>query len=215
MMSRLRKGPVKAFSIGFRSRLSTNWSMRRSRPKFQADHHTYLVGPEDCFEALPRHGPAFRRAVREFLRDPDILLRPPGGRARVKALLAGDGGDELFGGNERYRTDKIFATLSERPAVLRKGLIEPVLARAARSRRLGAQGARLCPPLQHARHSSGCCRFSFCVTHPPREVFDSGFLETLGRLFGSRRPCRRYYRRSARARSPGPRALCRREDYAG
>ena len=45
----------------------------------------------------------------------------------VSRLLAGDGGDEIFGGNERYRTDRIFARYSSLPAALRHGLLEPVL----------------------------------------------------------------------------------------
>jgi asparagine synthase (glutamine-hydrolysing) len=45
----------------------------------------------------------------------------------VSELLGGDGGDEIFGGNERYRTDRIFATYGRVPAVLRRGLLEPVL----------------------------------------------------------------------------------------
>ena len=43
-------------------------------------------------------------------------------------MLAGDGGDELFGGNERYATDKIFDLYQRVPKLLRKGLIEPALA---------------------------------------------------------------------------------------
>jgi len=44
----------------------------------------------------------------------------------VTTLLAGDGGDELFAGNERYATDKRFSLYRHVPAFLRKGLIEPV-----------------------------------------------------------------------------------------
>jgi asparagine synthase (glutamine-hydrolysing) len=45
----------------------------------------------------------------------------------VRRLLAGDGGDEIFGGNERYRTDRIFARYGEIPAIVRRGVLEPVL----------------------------------------------------------------------------------------
>jgi asparagine synthase (glutamine-hydrolysing) len=40
--------------------------------------------------------------------------------------MAGDGGDEIFGGNERYRTDQIFARYGRVPAPIRR-LLEPVL----------------------------------------------------------------------------------------
>ncbi|MDJ0909465.1 MAG: asparagine synthase-related protein [Woeseiaceae bacterium] len=41
-------------------------------------------------------------------------------------LLAGDGGDELFSGNERYRTQQIFSWYQGVPGFLRKGVLEPL-----------------------------------------------------------------------------------------
>jgi asparagine synthase (glutamine-hydrolysing) len=42
-------------------------------------------------------------------------------------LLGGDGGDELFGGNERYAKQYLYSLYSDLPRRLRKGLIEPLL----------------------------------------------------------------------------------------
>jgi len=42
-------------------------------------------------------------------------------------LLAGDGGDEIFGGNERYAKQKLFENYWHVPSLLRRGLIEPAL----------------------------------------------------------------------------------------
>jgi asparagine synthase (glutamine-hydrolysing) len=49
--------------------------------------------------------------------------------AGVGTLLAGDGGDEIFGGNERYVANLVFERYGKLPAAVRTGLIEPVLAR--------------------------------------------------------------------------------------
>src|SRR5439155_1491423 len=46
--------------------------------------------------------------------------------AGVTRMLAGDGGDELFGGNSRYASDKLFTAYERVPALLKRALIEPV-----------------------------------------------------------------------------------------
>jgi len=45
----------------------------------------------------------------------------------ITRLLAGDGGDELYGGNERYATQALFSLYGRVPAALRGGLLEPLL----------------------------------------------------------------------------------------
>nr|HRM70266.1 asparagine synthase-related protein [Thauera phenylacetica] len=42
--------------------------------------------------------------------------------------LAGDGGDELFGGNSRYAKQRVFGWYDSVPGALRRGLLEPALA---------------------------------------------------------------------------------------
>jgi asparagine synthase (glutamine-hydrolysing) len=46
----------------------------------------------------------------------------------VELLLAGDGGDELFGGNTRYAKQRIFEAYGHVPRPLRHGVLEPIFA---------------------------------------------------------------------------------------
>lgn len=52
--------------------------------------------------------------------------------AGIRHLLAGDGGDELFAGNERYQKQLVFNVYGDLPGWLRRAAVDP-LARATRS----------------------------------------------------------------------------------
>src|SRR6185369_5399611 len=111
MMSRLGRGPVKAFSIGFEEeRFNELGYAEITARKFQADHHTYLVSANDCVEALPHMVRYFDEPFANSSAIPTYFCGRLAAQNGVKVLLSGDGGDELFGGNERYLIDKIFQT---------------------------------------------------------------------------------------------------------
>ena len=175
MMSRLGRGPAHAFSIGFaEERFNELEYAEITARKFHAKHHIYRVTADDCFEAIPQVIRYFDEPFANSSAIPTYFCARLAAEHGMKALLSGDGGDELFGGNERYRTDKIFHLYQTLPRTLRKGLVEPILAV------LPVGIAR-----RYVRRSNlpACERFfsyNFLSAHPPQEVFHPDFLETLG-----------------------------------
>ncbi|MFI5324725.1 MAG: asparagine synthase (glutamine-hydrolyzing) [Candidatus Rokuibacteriota bacterium] len=128
LMTRITGGPVRSFSIGFHEdRYDELQYAKLAARTFDATHHTRIIKPDDALDALPRLVEAYDEP---FGNNSAIGVYFCARMARehgVSRLLAGDGGDEIFGGNERYRTDRIFARYSNLPAALRHGLLEPVL----------------------------------------------------------------------------------------
>jgi asparagine synthase (glutamine-hydrolysing) len=128
MMTRLGRGAARSFSIGFEEQRFNELEYARITARhFQADHHEYLVNAADCMDAIPEMVHYFDEPYGNSSAIPTYFCARLAAQNGVRALLAGDGGDELFGGNERYLTDKIFGLYQGVPRLLRKGLVEPAL----------------------------------------------------------------------------------------
>jgi asparagine synthase (glutamine-hydrolysing) len=128
MMRRTGNEPVNSFSIGFaEERFNELEYARITACAFQTKHHEYLVTANDCAEAIPDMVRYFDEPFGNSSAIPTYFCARLAAQNGVKTLLAGDGGDELFGGNTRYLTDKIFAAYDKIPGSVRKGALEPLL----------------------------------------------------------------------------------------
>jgi asparagine synthase (glutamine-hydrolysing) len=198
MMSRLQKGPVKAFSIGFAEQPFNELEYARlAARRFQADHQTYLVNANDCFQALPHMIRSFDEPFGNSSAIPTYFCARLAAECGVQALLAGDGGDELFGGNERYADDQIFAIYHRFPRVLRQRLFEPLLAKMP----IRGQLMRRARNYVRRANTPGIERmmsFQFMLTHTGAEIFDQGFLEALDGYSVTDIPSRYYAEAPAR-----------------
>ncbi len=198
MMARMARGPVKAFSIGFEEQSFNELEYAEmAARKYQAEHHKYLVGARDCLEALPQIVRSFDEPFGNSSAIPAYFCSRLAAQHGVKALLAGDGGDELFAGNEWYATDKVFEQYQRIPGFVRNVMIEPALAvlrmdRGLVGRARGYVRRAKMPPVQRI------LSFQFLFTHSPVDIFQQEFLDAVGDYSVGEIPTRHYERASAR-----------------
>jgi asparagine synthase (glutamine-hydrolysing) len=117
-MAEFSAEPVKTFSIGFRSELDERPLARLVAQRFATDHHELVVEP-NAIEVLPRiirhHGEPFADPTSV----PTFYLAEMA-REHVTVALNGDGGDEAFGGYNRYQAGLLAARLARLPAAARR-----------------------------------------------------------------------------------------------
>ena len=193
LMSRMGRGRVKSFSIGFAEQPFNELGYAEIAAKrFNSEHHTYLVTASDCFEALPEMVRSFDEPFGNSSAIATYFCARLAAQAGVKTMLAGDGGDELFGGNEWYASDKIFQLYQGLPGLLQKGVIEPLLGILPFENGLIGKARRY---VGRAKLSAfeRVMSYHFLCAHSMAEVFDPGFLDSLGGYAVLEIPTR-YYR---------------------
>jgi asparagine synthase (glutamine-hydrolysing) len=122
-------GEVHTYSIGFDAEGYDEMAYARIAAKhFGAVHHEYYVTPDDLVKSIPEVAGAFDQPFGNSSVLPTYYCALRAREDGVGKLLAGDGGDELFGGNERYASQRAFAVWDRVPAWVREGIVKPVLA---------------------------------------------------------------------------------------
>jgi len=181
VLTQVANRPIHSFSIGFGEARYNEMSYARiAARRFGADHHEYFVTPRDTVEALPLVIEEFDEPFGNASAVPTYFCAKLAREHGVEFLYAGDGGDELFGGNERYAFDRVFDYYHRVPAVLRDTLLKPGVETLARViphplfTRARNYVAKAClPPV--ARMTA----YSFLNVVPIAEVADPGFLRSL------------------------------------
>jgi asparagine synthase (glutamine-hydrolysing) len=121
-------GGVKTFSIGFDEPGYSELDYARITAKhFGAEHYEYMVTPDDVLKGLDIMLNVYDEPFANASTVPTYYCALMAKRNGVSALIGGDGGDEIFGGNERYATNNIFRFYTLLPSIARKGFLEPVI----------------------------------------------------------------------------------------
>jgi asparagine synthase (glutamine-hydrolysing) len=96
---------------------------------FNTRSHEHHVTAEDIIDAFPKIAAIYDEPFGNSSAVPTYVCARTAAEHGVTHLLAGDGGDELFGGNDRYVRQRVFEVYFRIPAALRTGLIEPTARR--------------------------------------------------------------------------------------
>jgi len=127
LLTRVKDSPVTSLSIGFAEERFNELEYAEIAAKhFGSELIVSKLGPGDAFKILPTIVALYDEPFANSSVIPTYHCQMLARERGIKVMLAGDGGDELFGGNERYQTQKIYEFYQKIPDFLRHGLVEPV-----------------------------------------------------------------------------------------
>jgi asparagine synthase (glutamine-hydrolysing) len=130
MIGQIAGQPARTYSIGFDASGYDEMEYARITARhFGTVHHEHYVSPDDVVAAIPQLAAYYDQPFGNSSAVPAYYCARMARADGVTKLLAGDGGDELFGGNSRYAMQQFLELYSYLPDWLRGGLIEPALVR--------------------------------------------------------------------------------------
>jgi asparagine synthase (glutamine-hydrolysing) len=136
MLGQVSGRAARTYSIGFDAPGYDEMDYARLASRhFGTEHHELYVTPDDVVGAIPNIAAVFDQPFGNASAIPAFYCAQMARADGIACLLGGDGGDELFGGNERYARQAVFSRYQRVPALLRQALIEPLLFKLAAGQR--------------------------------------------------------------------------------
>lgn len=121
-------GGVKAFTIGFQNeRFDEMRYARIVAEHFMAKHSKYYLTPKDVSDTIVKVTDYCDEPFGNSSIFPAYVCARLAAEAGVTLMVAGDGGDEIFAGNNRYVEQQRYEQYSRLPVSLRRYAIEPLV----------------------------------------------------------------------------------------
>jgi asparagine synthase (glutamine-hydrolysing) len=177
MLCKATRASASTFSVGFGVDSYDELAYARiANRHFGCVGHELQVTPADVVDAFPRIAAAYDEPFGNSSAVPTYFCAKAASEYGITHLLAGDGGDEIFAGNERYVRQSIFEFYRRIPARLRRSILEPLVST------LGADSRFA--PLRKLRSYVDQARISmperletwnFVYRHGADRILDAGF----------------------------------------
>jgi len=176
LLSEITERQAEAYSIGFSAEGYDEMAFARITARhFGVKLNEYYVTPQDVVDALPLVATSYDEPFGNSSALPAYFCARMAAEANVDTLFAGDGGDELFAGNERYVRQRAFQRYETIPVFLRTGLLEPAIKLLPGALPLAAKAksyiAQAVIPLPDRLQS-----YNFLHRHSASEIFQDSFL---------------------------------------
>ena len=126
VLGQITGAPAPAYSIGFEAEGYDEMEYARIAARhFGCEHHEYYVTPADLLASIPAVAQHFDQPFGNSSALPAYYCAKVAKADGCTKMLAGDGGDELFGGNSRYASQRVFEFYHAVPKGMRR-MIEPM-----------------------------------------------------------------------------------------
>ena len=121
IVTELTGQPARTYSIGFDAAGYDEMEYARIAARhFGTDHHEYYVTADDIVRSIGDLAASYDQPFGNSSVLPAYYCAKMAREGGVELMLAGDGGDELFGGNSRYAKQRIFEAYRRIPGPLRQ-----------------------------------------------------------------------------------------------